>query len=41
MNAIDELFSAYARGFEAQRDAEMTLPEYLDDRRSSVMVTMH
>jgi len=38
MNAIDDLFSAYARGFEAQRDAEMTLPEYLEGCRDNPMM---
>src|ERR1700735_3059564 len=30
MYPVDDLFAAYARSFEAHREAEMTLPEYLN-----------
>ena len=35
MSTVDDLFTAYARGFEAHRDAEMTLPEYLEACRDA------
>ena len=37
MQTVDDLFSAYARTFEAHREAEMTLPEYLEACRSDPM----
>ena len=30
MNTLDDIFTVYAKGFAAQRDAEMSLSEYLD-----------
>src|SRR4051794_20363393 len=30
MNSVDDIFTAYARTFEAHREAEMSLAEYLD-----------
>ena len=30
MYPVDDLFTAYAKSFDAHREAEMTLPEYLD-----------
>src|SRR6201992_952075 len=37
MYPVDDLFAAYARSFEANREAEMTLPEYLDACRENPM----
>jgi serine protein kinase len=37
MNALDDIFTVYARGFEAQRDAEMSLGEYLELCRDKPM----
>ena len=37
MNMLDDIFTVYARGFEAQRDAEMSLAEYLDLCRGNHM----
>jgi serine protein kinase len=37
MNTLDDIFTVYARGFEAQRDAEMSLAEYLDLCRGNPM----
>ncbi len=37
MNTLDDIFTVYARGFEAQRDAEMSLAEYLDLCRDNHM----
>jgi serine protein kinase len=37
MHTADDLFAAYARGFEAHRDAELTLAEYLDACRANPM----
>ena len=37
MNTLDDIFTVYARGFEAQRDAEMSLGEYLDLCRDTPM----
>ena len=30
MNTVDDIFTAYAKTFEAHREAEMSLAEYLD-----------
>ena len=38
MYPVDDLFAAYARGFDANREAEMTLPEYLDACRDNPMM---
>jgi len=38
MYPVDDLFTAYARSFEAHREAEMTLPEYLDACRDDPMM---
>jgi serine protein kinase len=38
MYPVDDLFAAYARGFEANREAEMTLPEYLEACRDNPMM---
>ena len=38
MHPDDDLFAAYARGFEANREAEMTLPEYLEACRDKPMM---
>ena len=35
---VDDLFSAYARGYDAHRDAELTLPEYLEACRDNPMM---
>jgi serine protein kinase len=37
MNTLDDIFTVYARGFEAQRDAEMSLGEYLELCRDTPM----
>ena len=37
MNTLDDIFTVYARGFEAQREAEMSLAEYLDLCRDDPM----
>jgi serine protein kinase len=38
MNSVDDIFSAYARTFEAHREAEMSLAEYLDACRQDPLV---
>ena len=38
MYPVDDLFAAYAKGFEANREAEMTLPEYLEACRDNPMM---
>jgi len=38
MQTVDDIFSAYARSFETIREAEMSLPEYLDACRADPMV---
>jgi predicted Ser/Thr protein kinase len=38
MYPVDDLFAAYARSFEAHREAEMTLPEYLEASRDDAML---
>ena len=38
MHPVDDLFAAYAKTFEANREAEMTLPEYLDACRERPMM---
>jgi serine protein kinase len=38
MDTVEDIFSAYARGFEAHREAEMSLAEYLDACRKDPMV---
>ena len=38
MYPVDDLFAAYAKSFDAHREAEMTLPEYLDACRDNPMV---
>ncbi len=38
MYPVDDLFAAYARTFQAHREAEMTLPEYLEACRQDPMV---
>ncbi len=38
MYPVDDLFAAYARTFEATREAEMTLPEYLEACRDHPMM---
>ena len=37
MNTLDDIFTVYARGFEAQRDTDMSLAEYLDLCRDTPM----
>src|SRR6202040_3152482 len=37
MYPVDDLFAAYARTFQAHREAEMTLPEYLEAGRQDPM----
>ena len=37
MNTLDDIFTVYARGFEAQRDADMSLGEYLELCRDKPM----
>ena len=37
MNSLDDIFAIYARGFESQRDSEMSLSEYLDMCRDNPM----
>ena len=38
MYPVDDLFAAYARSFEANREAELTLPEYLEACRDNPMM---
>src|SRR3978361_1510278 len=38
MNTVDDIFSAYARTFEAHREAEMSLAEYLDACKKDPLV---
>ena len=38
MYPVDDLFAAYAKSFEANREAEMTLPEYLEACRDDPMM---
>ena len=38
MYPVDDLFAAYAKSFDAHREAEMTLPEYLEACRDNPMV---
>src|SRR5215475_12535590 len=38
MYPVDDLFAAYARSFEANREAEMTLPDYLEACRDDPMM---
>src|SRR5689334_24791033 len=38
MYPVDDLFAAYARTFEANREAEMTLPEYLEACKKDPLV---
>jgi serine protein kinase len=38
MYPVDDLFAAYTRGFEANREAEMTLPEYLEACRDNPLM---
>ena len=38
MHPVDDLFAAYARSFEANREAEMSLPEYLEACRDNPMM---
>src|SRR6202008_2507150 len=38
MYPVDDLFAAYAKSFEAIREAEMTLPEYLEGCRDNPMM---
>jgi serine protein kinase len=38
MYPVDELFAAYARGFDANREAELTLPDYLEACRDNPMM---
>ena len=38
MRSADDLFSAYARGYEQRRETEMSLAEYLDGCRSDPMM---
>ena len=38
MYPVDDLFAAYARTFEANREAEMTLPDYLEACRDNPMM---
>ncbi len=38
MQTVDDIFSAYVRGFEAHREAEMSLAEYLEACRNDPMV---
>jgi len=37
MDAVDDIFSVYARGFEAHREVEMSLGEYLELCRQDPM----
>ncbi len=37
LDTVDDIFSAYARGFDAHREVEMTLAEYLDACRTDPM----
>ncbi|MEI7713242.1 MAG: PrkA family serine protein kinase [Rhodospirillales bacterium] len=37
MNTLDDIFTVYARSFESQRDAEMSLADYLDLCRANPM----
>ena len=36
MYPVDDLFAAYGKSFEANREAEMTLPEYLEACRDTI-----
>ena len=38
MYPVDDLFAAYAKSFEENREAEMTLPEYLEACRDDPMM---
>ena len=38
MYPVDDLFAAYTKGFEANREAEMTLPEYLEACRDNPLM---
>jgi serine protein kinase len=38
MNSVDDIFTAYARTFEAHREAEMSLAEYLDACKKDPLV---
>src|SRR6185437_12602206 len=38
MDTVEDIFSAYVRGFEAHREAEMTLAEYLEACHDNPMV---
>src|SRR6202789_4016729 len=38
MNSVDDLFASYARSFEAHREAELSLAEYLEACRDSPMM---
>ncbi len=38
MHSLDDIFTAYARGFEAHRETEMSLAEYLDGCRDNPMM---
>jgi serine protein kinase len=38
MNSVDDIFSAYAKTFEAHREAEMSLAEYLDACKKDPLV---
>ena len=38
MPLVDDLFTTYAKTFEAQRDAELSLPEYLEACRDNPMM---
>ena len=41
MPAVDDLFSLYARSYDAHRNSEMSLPEYLDACRADPHVEPH
>jgi serine protein kinase len=38
MQPVDDIFTAYARTFEAHREAEISLAEYLDACKKDPMV---
>src|SRR6201985_2368002 len=38
MNSVDDIFSVYARTFEANREAEMSLAEYLEACKNDPLV---
>ena len=38
MHATNDLFQSFARGYEARRDTEMTLSEYLDACRDDPLM---